>query len=251
MTLSIQSPDELVALIPHLLVFQPEESIVFLPSRSELPAARVDIPTTARDREDVWRSISDESGRHAQPGSTVAIVCITADRNQANAVGLDFAGRLADIGIQTPILLWADDTRWADLDTGDMGLQTDAARESVAAMAVLSGQPSRPRAGSRWLSLLSATANPWRHCCLRLARPPPRSTGPVEGRWAVARVQRFQRDGVRLSDSDAARLLVAVENVPVRDRLWLDMNQANSGSHVALWADVFHNVDLEIHAGFK
>jgi hypothetical protein len=32
MRLSIHSPDELVAAIPHLLGFQPEESIVFLPT---------------------------------------------------------------------------------------------------------------------------------------------------------------------------------------------------------------------------
>ena len=51
MTLSIHSPDELIAVIPHLLGFKPEESIVFLPMRSDLPVARVDLPTTARDRD--------------------------------------------------------------------------------------------------------------------------------------------------------------------------------------------------------
>lgn len=65
MTLSISSPDELVAAIPHLLGFKPQESIVFLPMGSELPVARVDLPTTARDRDVVWRSISDAYGRYA------------------------------------------------------------------------------------------------------------------------------------------------------------------------------------------
>ena len=37
MTLSISSPDELVAVIPHLLGFKPDESIVFLPMHSDLP----------------------------------------------------------------------------------------------------------------------------------------------------------------------------------------------------------------------
>ena len=35
MTLSIHSPDELVAALPHLLGFTPEESIVFVPLRVE------------------------------------------------------------------------------------------------------------------------------------------------------------------------------------------------------------------------
>lgn len=42
--------------------------------------ARVDIPTTARDREGVRQSISDIFRRDAQPGCNVAIVCLTADR---------------------------------------------------------------------------------------------------------------------------------------------------------------------------
>ncbi len=42
MGLSIRSPDELIAALPHLLGFTPEESIVFVPLRPVLPLARVD-----------------------------------------------------------------------------------------------------------------------------------------------------------------------------------------------------------------
>lgn len=64
MTLSVRSPDELIAVIPHLLGFKPEESLVFLPMSSELPTARVDLPTTPPDREVVWDSIRDAYSRH-------------------------------------------------------------------------------------------------------------------------------------------------------------------------------------------
>ncbi|OLT14746.1 hypothetical protein BJF80_12290 [Serinicoccus sp. CUA-874] len=50
MALSVHSPDELIAVIPHLLGFKPEESIVFLPMRSDLPVARVDLPTQGLPR---------------------------------------------------------------------------------------------------------------------------------------------------------------------------------------------------------
>lgn len=146
-TLSIRSPDELIALIPHLLGFKPEESLVFLPMGSELPAARVDLPTTLHDREVVWNSLRDAYGRHAQPSSSLAIVCLTADREMATDVGHEFAARFDTIGIDTRIMLWADETRWADLQTGDMGLRTDAARERIAAATALSGraQPAADR----------------------------------------------------------------------------------------------------------
>jgi Domain of unknown function (DUF4192) len=120
MTLSIQNPDELVAVIPHLLGFKPNESIVFVPMRSDLPVARVDIPTTPRDRELVWRSMRDGFSRYAQPGSSVGIVWITADRQVAEEVGREFAARLDMIGIDTRLVMWADESRWADLDTGEM-----------------------------------------------------------------------------------------------------------------------------------
>jgi len=42
MTLSIHSPDELIAAVPHLLGFNPEESIVFVPLRPDLPLAACD-----------------------------------------------------------------------------------------------------------------------------------------------------------------------------------------------------------------
>jgi hypothetical protein len=51
-------------------------------------------------------------------------------------------------------------------------------------------------------------------------------------------LQRFHRDGVRLDDKDAARLLVALDSTPIRDRLWLDMTRDNVHSHVALWTDM-------------
>ena len=65
----------------------------------------------------------------------------------ATDVGHEFVARLDNIGIDTQLLLCADDTRWADLDTGDMGLQTEATKERIAAATVLTGraQPAANR----------------------------------------------------------------------------------------------------------
>ena len=221
MTLSVRSPDELIAVIPHLLGFKPEESLVFLPMSSELPTARVDLPTTPHDREVVWSSIRDAYSRHAQPGSSLAIVCLTADREMATGVGHVFAARFDSIGIDTRVMLWADETRWADLDTGDIGLQTQAARERIAAATVLAGkaQPADTR-DSLAESLIGDREPVVR--LLREARSAARAnTGKLETRWAASRMQRFHTDGVRLSDADAARLLVASNRSPF---------ETNSGS---------------------
>lgn len=238
MALSVRSPDELIAVMPHLLGFKPEESLVFLPMSPELPAARVDLPTTLHDREVVWSSIRDAYGRHAQPGSSLAIVCLTADRETATGVGHEFAARFDSIGIDTRVMLWADETRWADLNTGDMGLQTADARERIAAATVLTGRAQPAATRDSLAESLVGDREPVAKL-LPAARSAARAnTAKLEGRWAVSRMQRFHRDGVRLSDADTARLLVAVESIPTRDRLWLDMDRGNAGSHVALWTDM-------------
>ena len=69
--------------VPHVLGFKPEESIVLVPFRPGLPITRVDLPKTAADREEVWGAISGPYGRHARPGSRLAILCFTDDRRSA------------------------------------------------------------------------------------------------------------------------------------------------------------------------
>ena len=238
MTLSVQSPDELIAVIPHLLGFKPEESIVFLPMRSDLPVARVDLPTTARDRDFVWNSISHAFSRYAQPGTSVGIVCITADRALAEEVGPEFAARLDTIGIDTRLVVWADETRWADLDTGDMGLQTEDARVRIAAATVLTGRAQPVASRDSLATSLVGDREPVAELLAETRVTARENTAGHESRWALGRMQRFQRDGVRLSDTDAARLLVAIESIPTRDRLWTDMNRGNAESHVVLWTDM-------------
>lgn len=248
MTLTVRSLDELVAAIPHLLGFKPEESIVFLPMRSDLPVARVDLPTTAPERDFVWRSISDAFTRYAQPGTSVGIVCITADRAMAEEVGPEFAARLNTIGIGTRLVLWADETRWADLGTGDMGLQTDSARDRIAAATVLAGRAQPSASRDSLATSLVGDREPVALLLPEIRDAARDHTSKLEGRWALSRIQRFQRDGVRLSDADTARLLVAVEYIPTRDRLWLAMNRGNAASHVALWTDMTQRAPDDVRA---
>lgn len=248
MTIPIKNPDELVAVIPHMLGFKPQESIVFVPMGSNLPTARLDIPTTPRDQAQAWRSIRDGLSRYARPGSAVGIVCFAADRQQADLIGREFAERLDIIGIETHLLLWADETRWADLVTGDMGLQTEAARERVAAMTVLAGRPQPAASRDSLAESLVGDREPVAELLPETRETARENGAKVEGRWALGRVQRFGHDGVRLDDKDAARLLVAVESIPIRDRLWLDMNHGNAASHVTLWTDLTKRAPAEVRS---
>ena len=166
----------------------------------------------------------------------------------ATDVGHEFAARFESIGIDTRVMLWADETRWADLDTGDMGLQTDAARERIAAATVLTGRPQPAATRDSLATSLVGDREPVTRLLPETRDAAHEDTANPEGRWALSRMQRFHRDGVRLSDADAARLLVAVESTPTRDRLWLDMNRGNAASHVALWTDMTQRAPDEVRA---
>ena len=52
----------------------------------------------------------------------------------------------------------------------------------------------------------------------------------------------------RARPNRSGRVAVAVESTPTRDRLWLDMNRGNAGSHVALWTDMTKRAPDEVRA---
>lgn len=52
MRLVVQTPDELIAAVPHVLGCKSTESILVMPIAGALPVARVDLPRTAQDRDE-------------------------------------------------------------------------------------------------------------------------------------------------------------------------------------------------------
>lgn len=238
MDLVVNTPDELLAAVPHVLGFNPEESIVLLPLRPGLPVTRVDMPRSAADREKVWDALSGPYGRHARPGARVAIVCFTKGRLFARLGSEDLSKRLASLGIGTHLRLWSDGDRWREFNSGATGLQTHAASERIAAAAVLAGvaQPEVSRAA------LAASMVGDRGPISRLipaARAAAEGTIPAaENKWALGRLDQFHADGNRLSDVDGARMLVALENLSTRDAVWDDISAENTSSHVAIWSDL-------------
>ncbi|TSD65691.1 DUF4192 domain-containing protein [Aeromicrobium piscarium] len=246
MSLSIHSPDELIAALPHLLGFKPEESLIFVPMRPDLPLVRVDLPTTARAREGVWGAVCDAFRRHAQPGAGTAIVCVTHDRHYSKQLSQEFTARLSNIGIDAPLRLWADDSHWCDLVTGQSGLQSDDTRNRIAAATVLNGQPRPATSRSSLAASLVGDREPITRLLAHARAAIKTSTPRAETAWAQARAQLFHRNGVRLNDNDAARLLVGIESIAARDCLWEGITRSTAPSHVALWRDMTRRAPDEV-----
>ncbi|MFN8191560.1 MAG: DUF4192 domain-containing protein [Nocardioidaceae bacterium] len=250
MNLVVKSPDELLAAVPHVLGFRPEESLVIVPSGGAgLPVARVDLPTTAEDRELVADLLLEAYGRRGGPGVAVGIVCFCGDRQAADQASAHLAQRLGPAAIDTEFRLWSNGEHWMEFTTGTVGLQTREAAEQIAVKTVLAGavQPAASRealAGS-----LVGDRGPLQPLLEPAKQQSARQRDPeAERAWVIQRVERFHDDPTRLFDPEAARLLVGLQSIQTRDAVWESMTGENAASHVALWSDLTRRAPDEVRA---
>jgi len=248
MDLVVRSPDELLAALPHVFGFNPAESVVLVPLTRGLPAARVDLPTTGGDREVVRETMSGTYQRHARRGAEVALICVTENRRQAELASDHLADGLERAGVSVPLRFWATEDRWTDFSTGQSGSRTPEVSSRIGAEMVAAGR-ARPAASRE--SLAASLVGDRRGVAAEL--PPARraatsGTLPAERDWAVSRLERFHQDGNRLTDADAARLLLAIDSISCRDVLWEDMTRENATAHTALWSDLTRRAPDEVRA---
>lgn len=242
----VTSPDELLAALPHVLGFQPTESVVTVPLRAGMLIARVDIPHTAEEQRHAIGGVSQAYARHARPGEAVAVVCFTDDKQAAQRTSGAVAASLERVGVAVPIRLWATDLRWTDLDSGHSGVRTSSQATRIAAEATFAGHTA-PLASRQELadSLIGD------HAPLTAVLPEVRlaaesSDVRIEHAWALERAEQFHRDGIGLDDRDAARMLLALQHTPTRDALWTDMSRDNAATHVTLWTDLTRRAPDEV-----
>jgi len=245
-TIVLRTPDELLAAMPHMLGFNPQESIVLIPVSRGLPLARVDMPRTAEDREGVVEALSGAYGRSARPGARVAVVCVTEDRRSAELSGQQVADGLAKVGVVVPVRLWACSDRWMEFNSGETGLRTQETATRISAEAVMAGL-ARPAANRESLAeSLVGDREPVAGRLPAARAAAEKSNAIVERDWALGRLEQFHADGNRLSDPDAARLLVGLGSTRVRDALWVDTCRENATSHAALWTDLTRRAPDEV-----
>ena len=249
-TITISTHQDAIAAVPHLLGFHPAESLVLLPFSPQLPVVRVDLPTNVEDRDSLWNeSLRDALSPHALRAdgrAQMAVMCFTQDRSNAEATSRDFAQRLGEIGLGVPVRLWTNGFVWSELNTGDAGRCSQEAADQMAASGVVAGRV-RP-AESR--EAMAATLVGDHELVAAQLEPAYATAGTpaAERDWALDRLDRFQDDGTRLTDQDAARLLVAVQTTSTRDALWGEMTRDNAGAHQSLWIDMTRRAPDEVRA---
>ncbi len=254
-TLRIESPTVLIAAVPLLLGFHPEESVVMLTAggASESFFARVDLPRSPGDVEVVVEDLCDVAGRHGV--HHVALVLLTDDAGRARATHDAFVAGLATRAVDLQVALRADGRRWFPL-TGlagdpDAGEEYDVSTHPFTLEAMVEGRVVHDTRGALADSLRSTHPDEVERVGSAADAANARMTGApraqlvAEGRWVQERLRRFLEDGLPLDVPDLGRLLHLMTDTDVRDGAWAERTRDNARRHVDLWRDVVRRAPVD------
>ncbi|HET7388064.1 MAG TPA: DUF4192 domain-containing protein [Nocardioidaceae bacterium] len=272
-TLRAKSPVDVLALVPYVLGFHPEDSLVLLTVGAPRPPgqpvnARVDLPSTPEDIDTVVDDLVAIAERNGI--ARAVVVCYSSDTEAADSAGRSLRDRLQASGVDVPVSIRADGERWfclSDCGCGATGgTSYNLSGHRFTAEAVLDGRVTYRSRAELAESLvgndldeiervqelaadaLDRAAASARHPLGGLAPQGTSAFLVAEGHWVAHRVRRFLDDEQRLDTAEVGRLLAALSVVDVRDVAWAEMSRDNATAHVALWRDVVRRSPLDLLA---
>jgi hypothetical protein len=278
-TIRATGPDDLLAMVPFLLGFHPERSLVLMTiGRARTPVhARQDLPDDPAEIPALVAELVTVARRSGL--ARAAVVAYAHDPAESDPVARALVDGLTAVGIDVPVAVRADGARWFCLDgpagcacphgCPPAGTSYDVSGHPLTLEALVEGRvvhASRTAlrdslvaddlaevdrvagavevAGDRLLAACVPAHRP--------TAPPDAALGRAhlvsEGRWLQHRLRRFVADGLRLDSHDVGRLLVAVAAVEVRDVAWAEITHAEADRHVDLWRDVVRRAPHETRA---
>lgn len=271
LTLRAKTQTDLLAMVPCVLGFHPEDSIVLvtLGTGPDLCHARVDLPERAEDVPEAAEQIL-QVARRGRLGRCVLVV-YTSDADLAAAVARTVVDGLDEAGVQLVESIRTDGSRWYSLSCTDSccppeGTPYDISDHPFLAQTVFAGRVTLGSRAELAASLrgtdpaaVAVVAEAADRAADRLAGAGRHPLGPPaperarrylvgEGRWVQHRVRSFVRDRKPLTDAELGRLLVALRSIEVRDVAWAEMNRADAESHVDLWRDVVRRTPRDLLA---
>jgi hypothetical protein len=268
-TLTLSTPDDVLAAVPLLLGFHPEESLVVLTAggRSRPFHARVDLPESPEAQDQLVGYLSEVVLRHRV--ERLVLVVYTDD----GVLAEDLVGALEDAlygHAQVMASIQADGRRWYCLDDCDRcpvdGAPYDLRSHPFTAQAVYEGQAAfgsreevadslvstDPDAVEEVARAAEAAERRWRGAGRTpLGAPLPdgeRTLVAAESRWVEQQVRTWTGAGTTPDAADAGRLLVALRRVAVCHVAWSMLARSVATEHVDLWRDVVRRCPVELRA---
>ncbi len=221
--MTARTPEDLLAAVPIVLGFQPEESVAMLTfGGAEAFHARIDLPLDDAERKDCAGSLLRPSLRHRV--AAAAFVLYTGDAALASACARTIGPVFEDAGVEVLGVLRSDGRRWfavpLDGSTGEgAGTPYDLTAHTFTATAVAAGRVVRASRAE-----LAATVAADRRAVRAVDRARARLAirpldEPAEHRWLVETLETLDAHAARADPATAARLLVALGEAAGRDAL--------------------------------
>jgi Domain of unknown function (DUF4192) len=257
-------PADLLALVPGLLGFHPEESVVVMTvGDGDRPLhARVDLPGDPVGVDFLVHYLAALAARSDL--RRFVVVVYSHDAGLAEALVRPFDVLLSGIGAELVCAVRAAGDRWwlVGAPSDDPGTEYDVRSHPFMAQMVLDGtvvlgsrreladslvgdDPEDLAAVEAALASLAPRLRPG--MVPAVGHPAFRHRLVPEGHWVRHRVRRWLTDRERLDPHDTARLAVATAaSIEVRDVAWAEIRRENAGPHVDLWRDVVRRVPPEV-----
>ncbi len=266
---TVQTSVDLLALVPYVIGFHPEDSVVLLtfagehsagPGQAETFHARIDLPVTEHEQRRVVRLLRDVVARHG--AGLVGVLLYTDDVEAAQSFAALVVGGLLRDGVDLLDVVRVEQDRFFALDdpddpgtpydltghpfTAEQVLDGRVVHESRTALAdtLVGGDPEDARlvgeAASTLVDELVDLGQSGAGLAPELAR---------HARWLRGRIHNKLNGRHRLSAADAGRMLVLTSFDAVREVAWSEMTKATAPWHVELWRDLVKRAPEDLRAG--
>jgi hypothetical protein len=240
-TLTAHGPEDLLAAVPVVLGFHPEESLVMLTfgaartfhARLDLPPA----PDAAAVREVVEMVLAPSK---AHGVDHVAFVVYSADAGAAALLAASLVPAFVADGVGVVDVLRAHDGGWCSVPirAGAEELPMvpyDDTHHPFSAQAVFEGRVTH---GSREALRATVAPDPVRRSRWSAAMAVLPDPGAEEVRQASRLVAGWVASGAEPDDDDAVLLLRAVTRIDVRDAALYAVTRETAQDHLRVWADL-------------
>lgn len=262
-TFTARSPLDLLALVPVVIGFHPEDSVVLLTfGQPDSFHARIDLPDDLDGQAEVTRVLAGAVRRHRVP--LVAVLVYSADVAAAGTMAEGLLEALLDDGVDVVDVLRVDDDHYHQWD-GDrfapLGIAFSLDAHPFTAAGVFEGRVVHESRAALADSLIGTDEDDEEKVGLaaaRLAATWPDEASTQEAVQWRARQADFVRTVVdrqvgpmrrRLSAGEVGQLAFLVNILVLRDEAWSAMTRDTAARHVDLWREVVRRVPRDLLPG--
>lgn len=250
-TFVARTPTDLVAVVPAVLGFHPEDSVVLLTFGAPGASfhARVDLPVLVVEQEAVTEMLVQAVT--ANRVRRAAVLLYTDDVEVALAQATLLVERLLASEVEVIEVLRVDEGHWHPVpEDGSAGTAYELETHPFTAQRVYEGQVvhrDRVELADSLVGTDQEDAERVEREARRFAEVVERSHARgetvrrflrSEARWMQRVVRSWSQQQGPLSEAEAGRLLVLASLVPTRDVAWAEITRESSHAHVQLWREL-------------